>query len=137
MKTISSAVSKIILKIFVGAALTSTIMIATYKSLNALEFYFIQFEQGPLWELVCYVPIILICYWILYINTQSIFSDSKMNSKSAADQPESLVHNLISRFALGFLEGYETQSRTQQSSAPEQPHPVSQTRPISRSTAEF
>ena len=130
MKTISSAVSKIVLKIFVGTALTSTIVIATYKALNALEFYFVQFEQGPLWELVCYVPIILFCYGILHFNTQSLFTETKSSSKVSENQSDTLIQNMISRFTLGFLEGFEAQAQQQQTSK-ENPKEMHVTRPLS------
>ena len=114
MKTISSAVSNFVSMTCVGAALTSTIVIATYKAFNALQSYLAPFEQSALWELACYVPIILFCYWALSGKFKNARPARKIASESTVLQSDDLIQNILSRFTLGFLEGYEAQALKQQ-----------------------
>jgi len=98
----------------VGAALTSTIVIATYKAFNALQSYLAPFEQSALWELACYVPIILFCYWSLSGKWKVARLASKQASDTTTLQSDDLIQNILSRFTLGFLEGYEAQALKKQ-----------------------
>ena len=113
MKTIFSAASNIVLKTYMGAALFSTIVIATYKTMNALQVYFAPFQQSALFEIMTYSAIILFCYGLLYLNSRNIFNEKIIDSKKSKNSTDVLMQNLINQFALGFLQGFESKAQQQ------------------------